>query len=52
MGDRVVAPRNHSEAYGTIVAMAWYAPNQAPYPPAQTKRISRLADPLEEAEDR
>ncbi|WP_203633420.1 hypothetical protein [Lacticaseibacillus suibinensis] len=52
VGDRVVAPRNHSEAYGTIVAMAWYAPNQAPYPPAQTKRISRLADPLEEAEDR
>lgn len=52
VGDRVVVPRNHSETYGTIVAMAWFAPNQAPYPPAQTKRILRLADPLEEAEDR
>lgn len=50
VGDRVVVPAGYGEHYGTIVAMAYYQPAQAPYPPAQTKRIIRIADPIEEAE--
>ncbi|WP_390404628.1 hypothetical protein [Lacticaseibacillus jixiensis] len=50
VGDRVVVPVGSGERYGTIVAMAYYQPAQAPYPPAQTKRITCIADPIEEAE--
>lgn len=49
VGDRVVVPVHRGTGYGTIVAMNWYAPAQAPYPPAQTKRILGWADPVEEA---
>ena len=49
VGDRVVVPTQNGELYGTIVSLAYYQPEDAPYPPALTKHISSLADPVAEA---
>jgi hypothetical protein len=50
IGDRVVVPTTYSMQYGTIVAMDYYSPLLAPYPPEKTKSILRLADPVEESQ--
>lgn len=50
IGDRVVVPTTYSTQYGTIVAMDYYSPLLAPYPPEKTKPILRLADPVEESQ--
>lgn len=49
VGDRVKVPAGGRTMYGTIVAMDYFAPENAPYPPSQTKSILTLADPLDEA---
>lgn len=49
VGDRVVVPTQNGELYGTIVSLSYYQPEDAPYPPALTKHISSLADPVAEA---
>ena len=50
IGDRVVVPTTYSMQYGTIVAMDYYSPLLAPYPPEKTKSILHLADPVEESQ--
>ncbi|WP_461214317.1 hypothetical protein [Lacticaseibacillus sp. GG6-2] len=50
IGDRVVVPTTSGSNYGTIVAMAYYDPQDAPYPRTKAKKILRLADPLVESE--
>lgn len=50
VGDRVVVPTTYATQYGTIVDMAYYAPDKVPYPPEKTKQILRLADPVAESE--